>query len=189
MHTKALHQPHAKALLLLVTFIALAIFSASCGGGTTAAVPNAAASLAVNLSPASLSFGSQPVESSSSAQTVTLINSGSAALTLSSLALTGTNASDFAQTNNCGSSVPAGANCTISVTFTPSASGRPYGFRVNYRQCQRESPDGEPFRDRHRTTGQCFSHGPFLYQPVGGNDQHRSDDYPDQFRQRCVEYH
>ena len=123
MYTKALPQPHAKALILLVTFIALAIFSASCGGGTTAAVPIAADSLAVNLSPASLSFGSRPVESSSSAQTVIVNNSGSAALGISSLAITGTNASDFAQTNTCGSSVPAGASCTISVTFTPAASG------------------------------------------------------------------
>jgi hypothetical protein len=52
-----------------------------------------------------------------------LNNTGNAALTLSSLALTGTNAGDFAQTNNCGSSIAAGANCTISVTFTPTASG------------------------------------------------------------------
>jgi hypothetical protein len=27
----------------------------------------------------------------------------------------------FAQTNNCGTSVPAGGNCTISVTFTPKS--------------------------------------------------------------------
>ena len=42
---------------------------------------------------------------------------------ITSLAITGTNASDFAQTNSCGSSVAPGAACTIGVTFTPSASG------------------------------------------------------------------
>jgi hypothetical protein len=30
---------------------------------------------------------------------------------------------DYAQTNTCGMSVAAGANCTISVTFTPTATG------------------------------------------------------------------
>ena len=30
---------------------------------------------------------------------------------------------DFAQTNTCGASVAAGGNCTISVTFKPTASG------------------------------------------------------------------
>jgi len=76
-----------------------------------------------SLTPASLTFASQAVGSSSSAEGVTLTNTGNATLTISSLAVTGANATDFAQTNNCGSSVAAGANCTISVTFTPSASG------------------------------------------------------------------
>jgi len=75
------------------------------------------------LSPTSLAFGSQPVGTPSTAQTATLSNTGNATLRITSLALTGTNASDFAQTNTCGSSVAASANCTISVTFTPLASG------------------------------------------------------------------
>jgi len=78
---------------------------------------------AVSLSPTSLAFGNQPVGTSSTAQTVTLTNSGNATLSITSVAITGSNASDFAQTNTCGSSVAAGASCTISVTFTPSASG------------------------------------------------------------------
>jgi hypothetical protein len=77
----------------------------------------------VSLSPTSLAFGNQAVGTPSTAQTLTLSNTGNAALSITSLALTGTNASDFAQTNNCGASVAAGTNCTISVTFTPSASG------------------------------------------------------------------
>ena len=59
----------------------------------------------------------------SGAQGFTLTNTGNATLTISSMAVTGTNAGDFAQTNTCGSSVAAGATCTISVTFTPTASG------------------------------------------------------------------
>ncbi len=76
-----------------------------------------------SLSPSSLTFASQAVGATSAAQTITLNNTGNAALTLTSIALTGTNPGDFAQTNTCGSSVAAGANCTISVTFTPAASG------------------------------------------------------------------
>jgi hypothetical protein len=59
----------------------------------------------------------------STAQTVTLSNTGTAALSITSLAPTGTNASDFTQSNTCGSSLAAGANCTIAVMFTPSIAG------------------------------------------------------------------
>ena len=75
------------------------------------------------LSSSSISFGSQTLQSSSAAQSVTLTNSGTAALTISSIALAGTNPADFAQTNTCGSSLATGASCTISVVFTPVAVG------------------------------------------------------------------
>jgi two-component sensor histidine kinase len=91
------------------------------GTGTLTAAAVAAA--VASLSPTSLGFGSQPIGTPSTAQTLTLSNTGNAALSITSLALTGTNASDFAQTNTCGSSVAAGSNCTISVTFKPSGSG------------------------------------------------------------------
>jgi hypothetical protein len=56
--------------------------------------------------------------------TVTLTNGGTAALTISGIAISGTNAGDFGTTNNCAGSVAAsGGSCTISVTFTPTASG------------------------------------------------------------------
>jgi hypothetical protein len=57
---------------------------------------------------------------------ITLTNKGSVAVNITSppgITITGTNTSDFAQTNNCGSSVAAGASCYIWVTFTPSATG------------------------------------------------------------------
>jgi hypothetical protein len=75
------------------------------------------------LSPASLTFASQALGTTSAAQSLTLNNTGNAALSISSLALTGTNPGDFAQTNTCGSSLAAGGNCTISVTFKPTVSG------------------------------------------------------------------
>src|SRR5260370_465405 len=76
-----------------------------------------------SVSPTSLTFASQTTGTTSAAQTVTLANTGNASLNLTSIAVTGTNSGDSAQTNNCGSSVAAGANCTISVTFTPAAPG------------------------------------------------------------------
>jgi hypothetical protein len=91
------------------------------GTGTHAAAAVAAA--AVSVSPTSLAFGNQSLGMPSTAQTLTLSNTGDAALSITSLGLTGTNAGDFAQSNMCGTSVAAGSNCTISVTFTPSVIG------------------------------------------------------------------
>lgn len=73
----------------------------------------------IMLSTTGLSFSAQNTGSTSTAQTVTLTSSGSGALSITSIAATG----DFAETNNCGSSVAAAATCTISVTFTPTAGG------------------------------------------------------------------
>jgi hypothetical protein len=78
------------------------------------------------LSPNSLTFGSQLVGTTSGAQTVTLSNNGTASLSISMIATTG----DFAQTNNCGSTLPAGVSCSISVTFSPTASGARTGSLI-----------------------------------------------------------
>ncbi|HWD00527.1 MAG TPA: glycoside hydrolase family 44 protein [Candidatus Sulfopaludibacter sp.] len=83
----------------------------------------AATSPAVSLSPASLSFATQTVGTSSPVQAVTLTNTGSGALSVTSITITGSNASDFTQTNTCGTSVAAGAKCTISVVFKPTGKG------------------------------------------------------------------
>ena len=85
------------------------------GTGTT--------SPAVSLSPNPVAFGNQAVNTSSTARTVTLSNTGTAALTISGISITGTNANNFSQTNNCPASVNAAGSCTISVTFRPTASG------------------------------------------------------------------
>jgi hypothetical protein len=114
----------AETAILAAACIALGLLTTSCGGGGSTAVPDPPGSGPVaSLSAASLSFGSQTVDATSAAQTVTLTNSGNATLTITSIAVTGTNASDFAQTNTCGSSVAAGANCAISLTFTPTGTG------------------------------------------------------------------
>ncbi|MBZ5562828.1 MAG: choice-of-anchor D domain-containing protein [Acidobacteriia bacterium] len=80
---------------------------------------------AVALSPTSITFSSQNVGTTSAPQTVTLKNNGTGALTFtgSGISISGTNAADFSQTNNCGTGVAQGASCTISVTFAPTAGG------------------------------------------------------------------
>jgi uncharacterized protein (TIGR03437 family) len=75
------------------------------------------------LSAANLTFGSQSVGRTSAPQTVSLTNSGTAALNISGISITGLQSADFAQANNCGSLVGPGSTCTISVTFTPTATG------------------------------------------------------------------
>jgi Beta-propeller repeat len=78
---------------------------------------------AVAVSPSSLSFGNQTENTASSAQTVTLTNNGANSLTGITITVTGFNASDFGETNTCGTSpatLAPGANCTISVIFTPT---------------------------------------------------------------------
>src|SRR5437870_4414690 len=80
----------------------------------------------VGLAPTSLDFGNQLLATTSAPMTVTLTNTGAAALTINSFAAS----SDFAATSTGASAcptspatLPAGANCTINVTFTPTASG------------------------------------------------------------------
>jgi hypothetical protein len=77
----------------------------------------------VSLSNTSLTFAGQVVGTGSAPQTVTLTDTGYLPLRISSIAVTGADAADFTQTNNCGSSLPAGAHCTITVTFMPTQIG------------------------------------------------------------------
>ncbi len=74
-------------------------------------------------SPFSLSFPGQTVGTPSASMTITLINTGSTAVTNLSVGLVGTSSGDFAQINDCGTGLNASASCTITVTFTPSATG------------------------------------------------------------------
>jgi hypothetical protein len=78
---------------------------------------------AAQLSPTGLTFGDQSIGTTSPPQTVTLTNVGNGTMTISGVAVTGTNSSDFGQTNTCGTSLAPGASCAINVTFTPNATG------------------------------------------------------------------
>jgi hypothetical protein len=77
----------------------------------------------VQLAPSNLAFATQKVGTKSSPKNVTLTNTGTSALSITSITIVGLNPTDFTQTNTCGTSVGAGKTCTISVTFGPTATG------------------------------------------------------------------
>jgi len=99
------------------TFFALlgAIFLGSCalsGCGSSG-------SPSVAFSANSLTFGNEEEGSTSEPLLITLTNSGTAPLTISGIAVS----ANFAQTNTCGATLAAGANCAINVTLAPNTAG------------------------------------------------------------------
>jgi probable HAF family extracellular repeat protein len=77
----------------------------------------------LTLLPRSLAFGNQPINTKSAANSVTMTNTNSKVVAITSIALKGTAAGQFAQTNNCGKSLAGHATCTVKVTFKPTTKG------------------------------------------------------------------
>lgn len=85
--------------------------------------------LQVTLSVATIAFGNQADGSTSAPKTVTLTNNTSSPLSVSSVALAGTNAGEFAvSSNTCGSSVGGHSSCKIGVMFEPVTPGAKTAF-------------------------------------------------------------
>lgn len=82
-------------------------------------VTSSAAAPAVTVSPNSLSFVS--ALNTPSTQSFTVTNSGSATLNISSIA--SSVPATFSVQNGCGATLAAKASCTVTVTFTPAATG------------------------------------------------------------------
>jgi len=96
-------------------------FQGLLGGDTDAFVVKIGTGSAptVSLSPDVLEYSPQPVGSTSQPQQVQFRNMSSLPLSIASISVTG----DFAELNNCGTSLPPAGNCTASVTFAPTAVG------------------------------------------------------------------
>ena len=90
------------------------------GGGTDAFVFRIGPSTepGVLLNPSQLQFPLQSIGTVSQPQTIQLRNPGGATLSISSLTVSG----DFAETNDC-SNLAQNSQCTILVTFSPTADG------------------------------------------------------------------
>ncbi|MFN7998587.1 MAG: choice-of-anchor D domain-containing protein [Bryobacteraceae bacterium] len=78
-----------------------------------------------SLTPSTLTFAAQTVGTQSGSQYVYLSNTGSAPLTVSKIAITGTNPVDFhVYANNCaGATLNPNTYCYAAITFTPTATG------------------------------------------------------------------
>jgi chitodextrinase len=74
------------------------------------------------LNPLGLNFGSVKRPATSAPQRVTLTNSGTTVLTITSIAIGGANPGDFSITaKTCGATLAPAASCTVDVTFRPTA--------------------------------------------------------------------
>ena len=87
-----------------------------------------AAAPVMTLNPGSLTFATQAVGTLSTAQTITVTNSGNAALTVSQIVTSG----DFTETDNCVGTVAVAGNCTVQVEFLPAAVNARTGLLTVY---------------------------------------------------------
>ncbi|HME59249.1 MAG TPA: choice-of-anchor D domain-containing protein [Terracidiphilus sp.] len=106
------------------------------------------------FSPGALTFAAQIAGTTSAAKSVTLTNNLSTPLPIS-ITFAGADPGDFAQANTCGSSLAAGANCTIAVMFTPSASGTRMAA-LNIEDHGGASPQTVSVSGTGRSTGQTY---------------------------------
>jgi uncharacterized protein YjdB len=100
--------------------------SGNISGTTTLAVTTAVTpEPLIFFKPTSLSFANQLIGSSSALQTFTVGNTGTAPLTITAIALTGTNPAEYKESNNCpigiGTALAVGATCNVQVSFVPLA--------------------------------------------------------------------
>src|SRR5262245_34690765 len=89
------------------------------GGGSATGSPG------LSPSPAALTGAAQDKGTTSTAQTVTATNTGTASLFFNNVAIGGANGLDFTIVDDqcIGTTLAVGATCTISVTFTPTNTG------------------------------------------------------------------
>lgn len=107
---------------VLITATLLGFFTLSgCGGGggSGSGGGGSSGSPSVSFSASSLTFGDEVEGTASEPLLITLTNSGTATLTITSIAAS----ANFAETNNCSATLAAGANCAINVTLAPSTTG------------------------------------------------------------------
>ena len=90
------------------------------------------------VSPSSISFGNQVVNTTSAAMNVTVTNTGSASLVFSGSKYALTTGTQFAigPGNTChitySDSLPQGDSCVIPITFTPTTLGMPQIQNIHY---------------------------------------------------------
>jgi Tol biopolymer transport system component len=86
----------------------------------TKALSGTGVASAFSVSPTSLDFGSVPINTTTAPRFVTISNTGSAVLPISSITLAGWNPYQFTQTHNCPANLAVGNSCTVNVIFKPT---------------------------------------------------------------------
>ncbi|MGO9088851.1 MAG: choice-of-anchor D domain-containing protein [Candidatus Sulfotelmatobacter sp.] len=101
---------NSKTLCIIALVLLGSCAFSGCGNG---------GSPGVSFSASSLTFGDQEEGSASEPLLITLTNSGTAPLSITGIAVS----ANFAETNTCGTTLAAGANCAINVTLVPNTAG------------------------------------------------------------------
>ena len=115
----------------------------SCGNGSNsdAFVLKISPSSNVSLNPTALNFSSPGIT-----KTITLTNTGELSLLIASIAITGTDQTDFEESNDCPISpnpLAPGSRCTITVAFSPRGAGEKTA-NVNITDSAPDSPQMVP---------------------------------------------
>ena len=76
----------------------------------------------ITVSPTSVNFSSAAVGNTSVPKVITIKNTGISDLTINAITITGTNATEFGQTNSC-STVAKGSSCAITAILSPTSAG------------------------------------------------------------------
>jgi hypothetical protein len=95
------------------------------GGGSPLKIAMSGSGTYVTLSPSPVAFGAVSVGSNSSLPVTLTNNNPTTAITVSKVTMGGTNKADFSATlgSTCSSVAAGGGTCTITVQFTPKATG------------------------------------------------------------------
>jgi hypothetical protein len=99
------------------------LINAGSAGTQSVALSGTGVAPPYTVSPSSVAFGNETTGVASAPASITVTNTGSTALAITSITISGANKSEFSQSNNCGSSLAAGAACTISAVFKPTVTG------------------------------------------------------------------
>jgi sugar lactone lactonase YvrE len=102
----------------------LTVADSALGGSQTVTLNGTGGTPMATLTPKSLTFPSAVAGTAAPTQTITLANGGNVATIVTGITITGTNAADYSETDNCVgvTGVAPAASCTITVTFKPAAT-------------------------------------------------------------------
>jgi hypothetical protein len=92
------------------------------------ASPAAEPSIKIRMSPSVVFFPIEPVDTESPAANVLITNTTPQSLPFSGVTISGSDPSDFIQTNDCGQAIGAETTCTLSLIFRPTGNGTRTGL-------------------------------------------------------------